>query len=578
MATFSTSLRRGLPRVVGGSPWPPNNEVPARVSEMVTSSGAPSAAFASAPHAEVRVAVTPEYTGAPPEQAVAVSSASSIPQKRSAFGQVAEQEVFLRRGLPRVPGGQPWPHVESAPATPSAETSTVQPIAQEPAGAADVEATTPAPLTLSGAAHGEGRPLRRGLPRVPGGKPWPSAGFAPVRETQDEVQRAVQTEAPIATAAERDRTAPSATPLSPVVERLTPSGDAVATRAAQSTTAAATPAPATVATTAQPPRAAASKASTASPKTGSKQAKPKRALREFGSRSAAGWFRFGGTIVGGAIVVAAILVLAARGLTTLPGVSEFLQRYPGEYHLPDSARPGFPAWAQWTHFLNFFFMVLIVRTGLQVRRQQKPPAYWTPKRGGKKISINLWLHTSLDILWLVNGLVFVVLLFVSGHWMRIVPTSWEVFPNAASAALQYATLDWPTENGWVNYNSLQQLMYFIVVFIAAPVAAITGVRMSEWWPQNAKRMNKIYPAPLARALHFPTMLFFVVFVIIHVFLVLATGALRNLNHMFAGTDVINWTGFWLFAGSLVLTAAAVVAARPLVIAPIANLFGKVSNR
>src|SRR5699024_643365 len=101
---------------------------------------------------------------------------------------------------------------------------------------------------------------------------------------------------------------------------------------------------------------------------------------------------------------------------------------------------------------------------LQVRHQQKPPAFYTPKKGGKKVSINLWLHTSLDVLWLANGVIFVVLLFVSGHWARIVPTSWEVFPNALSAMLQYMTLEWPMEDAWVNYNSLQQLMYFIIVF------------------------------------------------------------------------------------------------------------------
>lgn len=280
----------------------------------------------------------------------------------------------------------------------------------------------------------------------------------------------------------------------------------------------------------------------------------------------------------GAVAAAAILVLAARGVTTLPGVPEFLERYPGEYHLPEAAEPGFPWWAQWTHFLNFFLMVLIIRSGWQVRTQQKPPAYWTPKGGGKKISITLWLHQSLDVLWLANGLIFAVLLFASGHWMRIVPTSWEVFPNALSALLQYMTLDWPVENGWVNYNSLQQLMYFVVVFIAAPLAAVTGARMSEFWPKDAKTLNRVYPVEAARALHFPTMLFFVLFIIIHVFLVFATGALRNLNHMFAGTDDVNWVGFWLFAAAIAVTAAAWYAARPLVLAPIARRFGQVSSR
>jgi thiosulfate reductase cytochrome b subunit len=171
-----------------------------------------------------------------------------------------------------------------------------------------------------------------------------------------------------------------------------------------------------------------------------------------------------------------------------------------------------------------------------------------------------------------------VLLFASGRWMRIVPASWEVLPNALSALLQYMTLDWPVETGWVNYNSLQQLMYFIVVFIAAPLAALTGARMSEFWPKDAKTLNKIYPVEVARALHFPTMLFFVLFILIHVFLVFSTGALRNLNHMFGGTDMVNWVGFWLFAAALAITAAGWYAARPLVLAPIAKLSGQVSSR
>lgn len=280
----------------------------------------------------------------------------------------------------------------------------------------------------------------------------------------------------------------------------------------------------------------------------------------------------------GAVAAAGILVLAARGVTTLPGVPEFLKKYPGAYSLPATAEPGFPWWTQWAHFLNFFLMALIIRSGYHVRTQQKPPAYWTPKRGGKKISINLWLHQALDIVWLANGLVFVVLLFASGRWVRIVPTSWDVFPNAASALLQYMTLDWPAETGWVNYNSLQQLMYFIVVFIAAPLAAVTGVRMSEFWPKNAKTLNRLYPVEAARAVHYPVMLFFVVFILIHVFLVFATGALRNLNHMFGGTDAVNWAGFWLFAAAIAVTAAAWYAARPLVLAPIAKLFGQMSCR
>lgn len=342
----------------------------------------------------------------------------------------------------------------------------------------------------------------------------------------------------------------------------------------------AAPVPTTVAANAAPVPTAKEPAAKAQPAPAAqeKPAAPKPEPRRYGLRTLAGWIRRVALIAVGAVVAAAILILAARGVTTLPGVPEFLRRYPGAYELPDSAQAGFPWWAQWQHFLNFFLMVLIIRSGYQVRTQQKPPAYWTPAQGGKKISITLWLHQSLDILWLTNGLIFAVLLFASGHWLRIVPTSWEVFPNAASALLQYLTLDWPVEDGWVNYNSLQQLMYFVAVFIAAPLAVVTGVRMSELWPKNATTLNRVFPVEVARALHFPTMLFFVLFILVHVFLVFATGALRNLNHMFAGSDEVNWVGFWLFAAGLAVTAGAWFAARPLVLAPLARLSGKVSSR
>ena len=284
------------------------------------------------------------------------------------------------------------------------------------------------------------------------------------------------------------------------------------------------------------------------------------------------------------VVLAVAAVLVARWLRTLPSVIEWLALYPGEYALPASAQVGFLAWVSWLHFFNAFLIVLIIRSGWQVRTVRRPPAFWTRNNSGllrtkqppKKISLHLWFHQSLDVLWLVNGVAFVILLFATGHWVRIVPTSWDVFPNAASALLQYASFNWPTENGWVNYNSLQQLSYFGVIFVLAPLAALTGVRMSGLWPAES-RINRIYPVEWARAVHFPVMLAFVLFIIVHVTLVLATHALRNLNHMYAGRDDDSWWGIGIFAVSLIVMAGAVVAAQPIVLRPIAALFGKVGR-
>ncbi|HWK76287.1 cytochrome b/b6 domain-containing protein [Microbacterium sp.] len=296
----------------------------------------------------------------------------------------------------------------------------------------------------------------------------------------------------------------------------------------------------------------------------------------------------GALVIGGIglLFAAGMAVLFVRWLLSLDSMQDFLHTYPGEYHLPEGAPVGFPPWLGWQHFFNFFLMVLIIRSGLRIRTEKRPTAFWVPRGGNKlKVSLTIWFHQSLDILWLVNGVIFIVLLLVTGQWMRVIPTSWEVIPNALSAVLQYVSLDWPTENGWVNYNSLQQIAYFATIFLAAPLAAITGYRMSSMWPKNAKWLSKAYPVEWARALHFPVMLYFVVFIFVHVALVVSTGALRNLNHMYAAQGSVdptvyatNWTGFWMFVASLVVIASAWIAARPLVLAPIARLFGTVSSR
>ncbi len=282
-------------------------------------------------------------------------------------------------------------------------------------------------------------------------------------------------------------------------------------------------------------------------------------------------------------------VLGAITLRQADWMQSFFLDYPGTTELPSGAPVGLPAWLGWQHFLNSFLILLIIRTGWVLRREEKPADFWVRDNTGfrgtkflrtrgapKRFSLQLWFHLSLDALWTLNGVIYIVLLFATGQWVRIVPTNWEIFPNALSALLQYLSLNWPTDNGWVNYNSLQVLTYFVTVFVAAPLAIISGIRLSPAWPLRNKTLRKLYPAQWARAVHFPSMLWFVFFIVIHVTLVLATGALRNLGHIYAATDQVSWLGFWIFAGSIVLMILGWVAARPSVLRRLASLGGTVS--
>jgi len=577
MATHGTTLRRGLPRRPGGDAWPAAREVEIGVA------GAPTS---SEPAATRAVTASSAATGTEPMREASPSVAASTGEPPLGSAPIAPGIAVrdVRRGLPRTSGGEPWP-----PARDVAVAAEPTPVSEHRAAAP----VSPAPSTIR---------LRRGLPRTPDGERWPEAGFAPDRTVQ--VQTAIATVAkpqpkiaPLSPTTHAQMAAPAATlaQASPEVDRApgAPTSVPTAPETAPSRLDA-EPAPSTafgVAEKRDPlalPRTVfpgeAARVFEEQRRSGRRVISPQ--PQRIGPFTRSQWV--GAAIVGGAgmLVALGMLVAFTRWFLSLGFMQDFLVAFPGEYHLPETAPVGLPMWIGWQHFFNVFLMVLIIRSGLQVRHEKKPPAYWSPRwNRSRKISLNLWFHQSLDILWLVNGTVFVVLLFVTGQWMRLVPTSWEVFPNALSAGLQYVSLDWPTENGWVNYNSLQQLAYFTTVFLAAPLAVITGVRMSGLWPADAKVLNRVYPVELARAVHFPVMIYFVLFIIVHVSLVFATGALRNLNHMYASQGSVdgmqyaeNWAGFWIFFTSILVIAGAWTAARPLVLAPIARLFGTVSAR
>ena len=310
------------------------------------------------------------------------------------------------------------------------------------------------------------------------------------------------------------------------------------------------------------------------------------------------WFNLLWLIPIGLVLLVAA-VAAAKGMRGTSSVQQFIADYPGTVELANAERDaGLPIWVAAQHFLNLFLMIFIIRSGVQILSDH-PRLYWTrhstpgkdwfriqkpvpdnPLWTAKEDSISLpgqlglpgirhsiglarWWHLGTDVLWLLNGLVFYVLLFATSQWQRVVPTSWDVFPNAASVLVQYLSLDWPTENGWVAYNSLQLIAYFITIFVAAPLALVTGLGMSPALSTRFKRISKVFSIQTARSLHFLVLIWFLLFIVSHVTLALATGPVRNMNHIFAAQDGQSWAGFWIFAAAMVICVIAWVFATPL---------------
>lgn len=318
------------------------------------------------------------------------------------------------------------------------------------------------------------------------------------------------------------------------------------------------------------------------------------------------------------LTIAALIVgvAIAQHLRQHEWMQEFILRYPGTSAPRGGIEPGLPGWLRWSHLFNIVFMMFIIRAGLQILADHprlylnsgstpgtawlrlrgpipadrldpaEPTRVWTAKDDsvslpkwlgipGVRHTIGLarWWHFTFDTLWLLNGVVFYVLLFATGQWRRIVPQSWDVIPNAASTMVQYLSLDFPVNDGFVAYNALQLTAYFLTVFVFAPLAFVTGILQA---PAIAARFGLgAGPAnrQVARSVHFLILAWMVFFIAIHTIMVFTTGLLGNLNHIVFGTDT---ESYWALV--IYLLAMGVIIALWLLASPVTLRYPRVVQR
>jgi len=253
---------------------------------------------------------------------------------------------------------------------------------------------------------------------------------------------------------------------------------------------------------------------------------------------------------------------------------------------------GFPVWLILCHWVNFFFLIILIRSGLSILMDH-PRLYWnngctpgsewvrftpmvvpkdklwTAKDDARYLSPVLGLpgyrhtvgiargwHFIHVPFFVLNGLVFVVLLFAADQWQRIVPTSWQIIPDAWRVFVHYATMNMPIEpNGFYQYNALQQLSYFTAVFILAPLSILSGMCMSPAIENRFHWLPKLFGNRQgARSVHFLVMLGYVVFILMHVAMVILTGFTRNMNHITLGSDdPASYTGIYIGLSIIIFT-------------------------
>jgi sulfoxide reductase catalytic subunit YedY len=307
----------------------------------------------------------------------------------------------------------------------------------------------------------------------------------------------------------------------------------------------------------------------------------------FGRRFYSLWW-----LLAGAAALGIILVAAAKAYVASGTGRTFLLRHACIASTPPVGRAGMPAFVRWTHLLSFFFLVVIVRSGLQILADH-PRLYtkvdctpgrewlrfrgavptdrvWTAKQdtitlsplvglpGGRHtIGVARHWHFIFDIGFVLNGAVYVAFLFSTSWWHRLIPTHAAIVPDAVSCAATYLSLHFPPgASGYFRYDALQQLTYFAVIFILAPLAILSGLAMSPALDNRFRWYARVFGnRQIARSIHFLVMVSFVVFFVGHVTLVALTGFAANLNDISFGNNHDNLDGFALLALVIVLVIA-----------------------
>ncbi len=245
--------------------------------------------------------------------------------------------------------------------------------------------------------------------------------------------------------------------------------------------------------------------------------------------------------------------------------------------LPTLADLGFPAWLRAAHWINVFLIGLLLRSGIQIlssyprlywgydavpgrewikftrkaiptdrhwitldQETNAPP--WLAQPGGKLLGLGRHWHFASVIFWVLNGVIYVILLFVTGEWTRLIPTSWSIIPAAWHTFLTYITFHLPPASAFHPYDPLQQLAYAAVVFLLGPFLILTGAAQSPAVAGRFPWYERLFGGrQTARSLHFLGLLAVVAFTAVHTALIILTGFSKNMGKIVLGEQTHNLT-------------------------------------
>ncbi|MGB6500784.1 MAG: molybdopterin-dependent oxidoreductase [Thermoplasmata archaeon] len=235
----------------------------------------------------------------------------------------------------------------------------------------------------------------------------------------------------------------------------------------------------------------------------------------------------------------------------------------------------FPLWLRVSHLINAILIIMMMRSGLEIlsahpklytndnaldgsewikftKKKMPKDRLWTSSDedeafpswlalpGRSNLGLGRHWHFFSLLFWVANGVVFYVLLFATGLWTTLIPTSWSFFPQVGTAIS--AILGGHLPPAGHPFDAVQQLTYAGVIFVLAPLMVVTGPALSPavgarfpWYPKLFGGRQG------ARTLHFLGLVGLVLFVIVHLTFVVIDGFQQNIANIVLGGGMISLT-------------------------------------
>jgi len=184
-------------------------------------------------------------------------------------------------------------------------------------------------------------------------------------------------------------------------------------------------------------------------------------------------------------------------------------------------------------------------SGPEGAREQRGFPSWATAPSYRSLADGRRWHFFFAWLFVVNGLAYWLWSLGRGHIQRdLLPARDQLSPrHILHEIVTHARFQFPKGEEARRYNVIQKLTYLAVIAVLLPLMVLTGLSMSPGFNATAPGLVDVFGGrQSARTIHFLSASAIVLFVVVHLVLVVASGFWNNIRSMITGRYAIDVEG------------------------------------